>query len=328
MDQFDLFAAEDTTPNTHDNTHDITPVSTFEPADHPVVIEAETHEGTVWAFARAEMTRLWDKPTHRERSLAQLQRFVRFADHATRPITDYLPKHVHAFADHLAEQGLKPTSINRYLATVSKVFSHAVDEEVITHAPKLKFAKEQKVRPRFFTDAEIDHAIDFFVQRGDQWMADMFLLGVKTGMRRGEILALGGVSDKGKLTLAETTMITPDAKWIFLPAAATKTSEDRYVPLGSVEVLEAAMRLVESLPRKFRHRTFYRRWGLLKREMNGLDDRFVFHVTRHTAATRMANDLQVPTAMIQKMLGHATIQTTQKYVHAKDDAMQAIAGRM
>ena len=68
MDQFDLFAAEDTTPT----THDITPVSTFEPADHPVVIEAETHEGTVWAFARAEMTRLWDKPTHRERSLAQL----------------------------------------------------------------------------------------------------------------------------------------------------------------------------------------------------------------------------------------------------------------
>ena len=324
MDQIDLFTTQDHTPT----THDITPVSTFEPADHPVVIEAETHEGTVWAFARAEATRLWDKPTHRERTLAQLQRFVRFADHTTRPITDYLPKHIHAFADDLHWQGLKATSINRYLATVSKVFAHAVDEEVITHAPKLKFNKEAKVRPRFFTDAEIDHAIDFFVQRGDQWMADMFLLGVKTGMRRGEILALGGVSDKGKLTLAETAMITPDSKWIFLPAAATKTSEDRYVPLNQIEVVEAARRLVESLPQKFSHRTFYRRWGLLKRQMNGLDDRFVFHVTRHTCATRMANDLQVPTAMIQKMLGHATIQTTQKYVHAKDDTMQAIAARM
>ena len=156
----------------------------------------------------------------------------------------------------------------------------------------------------------------------------MFLLGVKTGMRHGEILTLGSVSDKGKLTIAETAMSTPDSKWIFLLAAATKTSEDRYVPLKQLEVLEAAMRLVESLPRKFSHRTFYRRWGLLKREMNGLDDRFVFHVTRHTAATRMANDLQVPTAMIQKMLGHATIQTTQRYVHGKDDAMQAIAARM
>ena len=123
MDQFDLLNAEDTTPT----TNDITPVSFAEPADHPVVTEAETHEGTVWAFAKAEATRLWDKPTHRELSLAHLQRFVRFADRTTRPITDYFPKHVHAFADDLAAQGLKATSINRYLATVSKVFAHAVD---------------------------------------------------------------------------------------------------------------------------------------------------------------------------------------------------------
>ena len=268
MDQFDLFTTQDHTPSTHEDTpstHDVTPTSYVEPAEHPVVVEAEAHEGTVWAFAQREACRLWDKPTHRERSLAQLQRFVRFADHTSRPISDYLPKHIHAFSDSLAEQGLKPTSINRYLATVSKVFAHAVDEEEITHAPKIKFHREEKVRPRFFSDDEIQHCIDFFVQRGDQWMADMFLLGIKTGMRRGEILALGGVSDagkvKGRLSPAETAMITPDSKWIFLPAATTKTSQDRYVPLGTIEVVEAARRLVESLPQKFSHRTFYRRWG-------------------------------------------------------------------
>ena len=59
MDQFDLFAAEDTTPT----THDITPVSFAEPEEHPVVTEAETHEGTVWAFAKAEATRLWEADT-------------------------------------------------------------------------------------------------------------------------------------------------------------------------------------------------------------------------------------------------------------------------
>lgn len=105
MDQFDLFTTQDHTPS----THDATPASYIEPADHPVAIEAEAHEGTVWAFAQREATRLWDRPTHRERSLAQLQWFVRFADHTNRPITDYLPKHIHAFADSLAEQGLKPT---------------------------------------------------------------------------------------------------------------------------------------------------------------------------------------------------------------------------
>ena len=51
MDQIDLFNTQDHTPSTHDI---ITPVSFAGPADHPVVTEAETHEGTVWAFARAE----------------------------------------------------------------------------------------------------------------------------------------------------------------------------------------------------------------------------------------------------------------------------------
>ena len=31
------------------------------------------------------------------------------------------------------------------------------------------------------------------------------------------------------------------------------------------------------------------------------NDRFVFHVTRHTAATRMANNVQLPTILVQKM---------------------------
>ena len=63
---------------------------------------------------------------------------------------------------------------------------YAVDEEVIDHAPKLKFQKEAKVQPRFFTDKEIEDALSFFNDRGDWWMADMFFIGVKTGMRRGE----------------------------------------------------------------------------------------------------------------------------------------------
>jgi len=328
MDQFNLF---DFTPSTDVVTPQpvVDHTVPHEPKDHPIVVAAEGNDNTIWAFAVAEQKRIWPGEQHRTRSLSQLQRFVRFGDHPVRPLTDYLPKHIHAFADQLEQEGLKKTSINRYLATVSKVFSHAVDEEIITHAPKLKFHREDKVQPRFFSDQEIAHAIDFFEQRGDQWMADMFLLGVKTGMRRGEILALGGVSDhNGRLGYAERAVITPDWKWIFLPAATTKTNEDRYVPLGSAQVLDAARRLVESLPVEFTHGKFYKRWKLLKREMAGLDDRFVFHVTRHTAATRMANDLQVPTAVIQKMLGHATIQTTQKYVHGKDDTMQAVAARM
>ena len=47
------------------------------------------------------------------------------------------------------------------------MFKHAVDEEVIDHAPKLKFQKEVKVQPRFFTDKEIEDALSFINDRGD-----------------------------------------------------------------------------------------------------------------------------------------------------------------
>ena len=60
MDQFDLFNTQDHTPSKHDV---ITPISFAEPMDHPFVSEAETHKGTIWAFARAEATRLWDSST-------------------------------------------------------------------------------------------------------------------------------------------------------------------------------------------------------------------------------------------------------------------------
>ena len=312
MDQFDLFNAQDTSTDTHDID---TPVSFAEPI---VVDDTQTH--TIWSFALQEARIIWDgSDQHRKRSLSQLEHFVAFEDFSTRPLTEYLPRHVHRFVTALESEGLKKSSINRYLASVSAVFKHAVDEEYLDHAPKLKFKKEATVQPRFFSDEEIETALAFFNQRGDWWMADMFFVGVKTGMRRGEIVGLGD----GRASL------TPDERWIFLPGAMTKTSQDRYVAIGNNDELRAAVkRLVDGLGAEYSHRTFYRRWGLLKAEVAALDDRFVFHVTRHTAATRMANDLRVPTSVIQKALGHATIQTTQKYVHGKDDALLDIADRM
>ena len=67
---------------------------------------------------------------------------------------------------------------------------------------------------------------------------------------------------------------------------------------------------------------------MLKREYARDDDTYVFHVTRHTAASKMANDLAVPTVTIAEALGHSSLKTTQKYVHAKPDTLADISLRM
>ena len=54
----------------------------------------------------------------------------------------------------------------------------------------------------------------------------------------------------------------------------------------------------------------------------------MFHVTRHTAASFMANNLEENAFTIQAMLGHRNINTTKKYVHIDDEAEIKAADRM
>ena len=282
------------------------------------LFDQATPDNSISGFVSREAARMWPNQEHRKRSLAQLRAFLAFDGYDNRPIRQFLPRDVHAFADHLIAQGKSEATVNRYLSTVSKVFSHAVDEQVITLAPKFKFYKTISERPRYFSDLEVRQILHFFSERGDWWMADMTTLALKTGMRKSEIVAVG----------EGTASITDCGQWIDLPAAVTKTGKARMVSIKHPEANKAAKAIRDGLSKVYSKKRFEYRWGLCKREYARDDDTFVFHVTRHTAATKMANDLQVPTVTIAKVLGHASLSTTAKYVHAKDDTLADISARM
>ena len=76
-------------------------------------------------------------------------------------MSHFLPKDVHAFSDHLSALGKANGTVNRYLATISSVFNHAVDEQIITHAPKLKFLPEEEGRIRYFSKEEQKNVIAY-----------------------------------------------------------------------------------------------------------------------------------------------------------------------
>ena len=58
------------------------------------------------------------------------------------------------------------------------------------------------------------------------------------------------------------------------------------------------------------------------------DDQFVFHVFRHTAASHMANELNLNSDIIGQWLGHRNPNTTAKYIHTKPTTMREIAGKL
>lgn len=294
------------------------------PTDKPEEDTLHMGEGCLLHFVTKEAIRMWPSAEHRKRSIAQLKRFLRFEGNDLVPISEFTEDHCHEFLDHIAQphevvhngttwavKGASDATQNRYAATLSKVFKTA------KHKLDIHFhAENAMARPRFFTPEEVAGIRAFFIDRGDQWMADMVEVGCKTGMRRMEIykMAVGIIP------------ISSCGKHAVIEAENSKNGFARATPISNC--LDAVNRLKASLPAMFSHRTFYRRWALCKASLAPNDPHFVFHCTRHTAATVMTNMVELPTVQVQKWLGHKSASTTAKYVSQIDKAMETASDKL
>jgi integrase len=63
----------------------------------------------------------------------------------------------------------------------------------------------------------------------------------------------------------------------------------------------------------------------MRRGIAPRDKQFVFHVFRHTVASKMANELNLNSDVIGKWLGHKRADTTKKYIHIKKETIQKTA---
>jgi len=264
-------------------------------------------------FISEEASRLWEGK-HLKDVRFQLGRFCAFNDYGQRDLGDFKPRDIHLFQDSLLEAGLKKSTVNRYNSAISAIFKHAVEEEVINHAPKFKWFKTKTARLRYFTDSECQQVIEFFDAHKHSWMKQLFIIGINTGMRLGEITQIGDT--------APVQIDSDGSKWVYLPQ--TKNGDERYVPLN-----KAAQKAIQELGGRvidhYSHRTFYDAWEDCRYKVAKNDKEFVFHVCRHTCATRLANDLGAQTLVIGKMLGHRSQATTAKYVKAKGATLQEYA---
>ena len=269
-------------------------------------------------FVMFEQHRLWQGTAdHRKKSVRKAEKFSNFRDFGTRALDDFKPHDIHDFFDSLTREGLSDNTVNHYAAMLTRVFNHAVNEEHITHAPKFTW-KEVKTnaRPLFFTEEQLEKMEAYFKETDDAYMTHFIVLGHQTGMRLGEITGL----TRDSLEQDDT-----GATWVHL--TDTKNGDERFVPLN--ERAQDALAALDYLPaRYFEHTRFYRAWGRMRRDLLRNDDRYVFHTLRHTAATKMANDIKANSAVIGLMLGHRSEKTTRKYIKAKPSALQAIAAQM
>ena len=313
--QHDLFEHTDTSVSTQTHT-DITPFTETVTTTRYTPQVDISGDMLLEEYVCSESKRIWNKSKkHHDRSIAQIAKFIWFDNHASMKLRDFKSQHAHRFLDYLSERGASESTQNRYAATISKVFSYAVKTNIIDTPVVVTFHDETgKGRPRAFTEREQELLLDYFLSKDQQWMHDMVYLSLKTGMRRGEVISV----------MRGEAPITPDEKWITLPAPITKTRRERSIPIGQPQTAAAAKRLAAMNLDEFNDKTFYRWWSKARNFIAPGDKHFTFHVCRHTCLTKLS-DKGTNSFTIATLAGHRSLSTSQKYIHTRDEALQDLA---
>lgn len=260
-----------------------------------------------------------------------LERFAAWAEEGG--VKDYLSPTLRELANFvvfLREQvALKPPSVGRHLAAL-KVFYRFLKMEERTSQTTVELLSSPKLGtrvPQFLSPEAVNKLLEAPTASDRYYLRDRALLEVlyATGSRASEVVGLR----MDDLELSSSFC-----------RCMGKGSKQRIVPLGkiAVEVLRAYLErqrptLTKSradVPWVFVSRggkplTREMLWVVVKKYVKraGLPGKTSPHTLRHSFATHLlcgGADLRT----VQELLGHASIQTTQRYTHVDVDRLKAI----
>jgi integrase len=219
----------------------------------------------------------------------------------------------------------KPATVNREMSVLSRIFTMAVNEGLLTENPcrKVRKLRMDNSRTRYLTADEKERLMHEL--ESQPLTRCIVIMALNTGMRQGEIFNL-------KWSDVDFTREV-------ITVRKTKTGKDRTIPMndrlkGMLGDLrnESVRTMPDNLKREkpspggfvFVSPQTGKRLNNIKRSFKnackraGIDN-FTFHDLRHSAGTRLA-DAGVNIVVIADILGHSRLTTTQRYTHAIDEA--------
>jgi site-specific recombinase XerD len=217
-----------------------------------------------------------------------------------------------------AEHGFGPATINRRLAAVQSLYAFLSDEDPVLICPVLPHRHVLHEPQRLPRPVPHDDLDKFFAVIADVRDRAMFTLMLRCGLRIGEVASLK-LTDlyldearprlvaHGKGSKERSVYLSPQAERILRaylrerPAVASEFVFLSYLGAG-LSTTAIHKRLM-----------IYRAQAAIK---------ITAHRLRHTFAADLVS-VEVPVTTIQKLLGHAWLETTQTYVAANDHQVQA-----
>ena len=258
-------------------------------------------------------------PAHEARTAPETHKYVRgcferllLPEFAECQLDEISPEMVEAWLYKRMETQ-RHNTVRKEFATLKQILNQAVRDEAIpvNRAALVKMPKSQDESTRTALTREEFQRI---IAECSEKYAAVFTLVFNTGMRKTEFR---------QITYAEHLK---DGA-LHLTRAVTKTYEPRMIPLN-----DAAAEAIETL-RKYSDGVhivppcsdpvYYDaiRRAADKAGFKFEDRRIGLHTLRHSFATLLANNPDIPLTATQKLLGHKSLNQTGKYVHESPAAM-------
>jgi len=276
---------------------------------------------TCWDLGKAYRTTLemrWRDTRNEVKAARNARDVVAFFGEA-RTLDTITTGDVDEYIKHLRGRKNSPSTINRKLAALSAMFTDADERGGCTRKPRLIRQPEPTHRIRYLSVEEEQLLASLMIQWNQPAVLEAITTLIDTGMRVGELLALQ-VKDI-------------DLKENIISIWQNKGDLPRSVPM-TVRVKEIISgRCVASRGLVFydlTRETLRYYWDRARSAMDlDDDDQFVPHALRHTCATRLVQS-GVSLFVVQKILGHSSIQVTEKYAHLSQrelrDAINVLQG--
>ena len=269
-------------------------------------------ETTRQADSDEQLMALWlhGRPDHTQRAYrAEADRFIGYVE---KPLRSVKLIDLQAFADHLDEAGLKPSSIHRAMSAVKSLFAFGFRlgylQFDVGRALKIPGFRDQ-LAERILSEAEVLRIISLEPNPRNRAILLTLYAG---GFRVSEICSLKWRHLQERDSTGQIT--------VFGKGDKTRTV------LMPRSVWEALQLLQQDAPadapvfksRKKGHLDESQVWRIVTKaaERAGIDKDVSCHWFRHAHASH-ALDRGCPIHLVQATLGHSSVATTGKYLHAR-----------
>ncbi|MFO7832246.1 MAG: site-specific tyrosine recombinase XerD [Desulfuromonadaceae bacterium] len=240
-------------------------------------------------------------------------------------------EHISAFFAHLKHSGLGVRSRARYLAALRGFYTFAIDEGLLGHNPvsDIETPKLLHTLPHVLSIDEVEALLETCSDENSLGMRDRAMLEVlyACGLRVSELVSLQ-LNDYHPASAYIKTMGKGDKERIVPIGEEAMEVLQQYLEHGRAALLRGRRSNYVFLNRSAGGLTRQGFWKIIKRRAleAGISKNVTPHTLRHSFATHLLEngaDLRV----VQVLLGHADISTTQIYTHVTREHLQRVHRR-